>query len=170
MTTHNESVCPGCKLRLPISDRQDKHRYIHSSSECWLLYTEVLATEYENPVLFGQIHQLTVDAYAAQHPGGEHPDKSIGLHLCGLFLALENHVPSPRISGLHQRLEANTSHWPHFPPPQTTGEVTVFDVAMADTHEQHAKQVRRWAESVWSAWSPYHGEIANLVGEQAYGQ
>ena len=39
------------------------------------LFEEVLAAEFQNPVLFRQIHQLTVDTYAVQHAGGQHPDR-----------------------------------------------------------------------------------------------
>ncbi len=53
-------------------------------AECWQLYTEVLGDQFSNIVLFGQVHQLTVDAYAVQHSGGGHPDKSTAVHLSGL--------------------------------------------------------------------------------------
>ena len=45
------------------------HKYMLSSSGCWKAYGELLAREYENPMLFGAVHRLTVDAYALQHPG-----------------------------------------------------------------------------------------------------
>ena len=44
------------------------HRYMKSSPGCWAVYGEVLAREYEDPYFF-EVHRLTVDAYAVQHPG-----------------------------------------------------------------------------------------------------
>jgi hypothetical protein len=67
-------------------------RKFHASAECWSVFEEVLAAHFQNSVLFGQVHQLTVDAYAVQHTGGRHPDKSVCVHLVGLCLALERGV------------------------------------------------------------------------------
>ena len=83
MTALRESTCPGCGLRMPVSEGAAYDGYYNTSPECWSVYTEVLGAEYSNPVLFGQVHQLTVDTYAVQHPGGLHPDKSIAIHLAG---------------------------------------------------------------------------------------
>ena len=50
----------------------------------------MIAREYSEPAL-GDIHRLTVDAYAAQHPGRPSPQsmKSVGVHLIRLCLAVE---------------------------------------------------------------------------------
>ena len=45
-----------------------KHPYIGASAECWALYGELLAREFQSPAYF-RVHQLTVDSYAEQHPG-----------------------------------------------------------------------------------------------------
>ena len=44
------------------------HPYYGCSPACWARYGEVLAREFQDPAYFG-LHQLTVDAYAVQHPG-----------------------------------------------------------------------------------------------------
>ena len=54
--------------------------YYNASPECWAVYTEGLGAEYSHAVIFGQVHQWTVDTYAVQHAGGSHPDKSIDIH------------------------------------------------------------------------------------------
>ena len=63
------------------------HAYMKSSPGCWAAYGNLLAMEYENSSLF-QVHQLTVDSYAIQHPGGQDSQsvKSVGFHLARLFL------------------------------------------------------------------------------------
>lgn len=77
---------------MPARKATTGRSYYNMSAECWDLYTEVLATEYSNAFLFGQIHQLTVDTYAVQHAGGPHPDKSVDIHLSGLYLALQKGI------------------------------------------------------------------------------
>ncbi len=61
----------------------------NTSPECWEIFTEILGKEFGDAVLFGQVHQLTVDTYAAQHAGGGHRDKSVIIHLGGLHLVLD---------------------------------------------------------------------------------
>ena len=51
---------------MPLSERTYDRKF-YASAECWSLFEEVLAAEFQNPVLFGQAHQLTVDSYAVQH-------------------------------------------------------------------------------------------------------
>jgi hypothetical protein len=89
MAVLQETICPGCGLRMPARQTTTSRGYYNVSDECWDLYTEVLATEYSNAFLFGQVHQLTVDSYAVQHAGGPHPDKSLDVHLFGLYLGLQ---------------------------------------------------------------------------------
>ncbi len=57
----NRIICPGCRLGMPKRHTLTAHGYYNATPECWSVYTEVLASEYSNGVLFGQVHQLTVD-------------------------------------------------------------------------------------------------------------
>ncbi|HSG81336.1 MAG TPA: DUF5946 family protein, partial [Gemmatimonadota bacterium] len=111
-------------------------------------------------------HQLTVDAYAVQHAGGEHPDKSMAIHLSGLYLVLEKGHRPPEVPQLLQRIAASDPAWPHFQPPADRGALTVWDVAMADSPEQHIEQVRGWAAAVWGAWSQHHEAVARFVAQR----
>ena len=43
-------------------------------------------------------------------------------------------------------------------PPASLGSVTLMDV-LAEPDADGAAAVRRWAESVWAAWSPHHAAI-----------
>ena len=61
----------------------------------------MLAREFQNAPLFGQIHQLTVDAYAVQHAGGRHPDKSVCVHLVGLYLENELGIKSTDVAPIN---------------------------------------------------------------------
>ena len=158
-----ETCCPGCGLVMPVSDTVVYEGYYNTSPECWSVFTEVVGSEFNNVVLFGQAHQLTVDAYAAQHAGSAHPDKSVVIHLSGLYLVLERRVPATRIPQCHQRLANTVDTWPRFVAPGERGATTVFDVAMCDSPEGHIQTVREWADGVWAAWAPYHADVEEFV-------
>jgi hypothetical protein len=153
-------VCPGCGLTMPRRDTARNDGYYNASPECWSVYTEVLAAEYSNAVLFGQVHQLTVDTYAVQHAGGPHPDKSVFIHLSGLHLVLERGLRPTTVPPLLQQLATRMQSWPHYQPPADVGPLTVCDIALA---EDHGTLVRQWALQVWRAWSAHHPEIARIV-------
>jgi hypothetical protein len=148
---------------MPHRDAAIYHGYINASPECWLVYTEILATEYSNAVLFGQIHQLSVDAYAVQHAGGPHPDKSVDIHLCGLHLVLVEGIKPVTVPPVLQRIVSAVEAWPHFDPPPQISAITVFDVALAKAMSDHIETVKRWARLVWDAWAEHHEAVAKLA-------
>jgi Family of unknown function (DUF5946) len=159
-----ERECPGCGLRMPQRPNATNDGYYNASPECWSLYTEVLGAEYSHAVIFGQVHQLTVDAYAVQHAGGPHPDKSVDIHLSGLHLTLVQGIKPPLVPPLLQRIASVNTAWPHFAPPSVRWTQTVFDVALAaGEFEAHLRAVRAWSAEVWEAWSMFHGAIAAFV-------
>jgi len=139
----------------------------NTSPECWRIFTEVLGKEFSNAVLFGQVHQLTVDTYAAQHAGGKHRDKSVIIHLCGLHLILDRGARPTSVPKSFQRLARVVRVWPHVhvPRPADMTAMTVFDVALVESAEDHARLVREWAKSVWRAWSPHYPQIRDFVIE-----
>jgi hypothetical protein len=165
-----DAVCPGCGLRMPHRPGLPYDGYYHASPECWSVYTEVLAAEYSHAVLWGQVHQLTVDTYAVQHAGRSHPDKSVDIHLAGLHLAFVRGIRSPNIAPMLQRLAASKPAWPHFEPPRVDWPLTVCDVALvAGEFDAHIRAVRAWSATVWHAWSAHHASIAALVERHAGG-
>jgi hypothetical protein len=158
-----QSRCPGCGLEMPGRDGLRYDGYYHVSPECWSVYTEVLAAEYSNAPLFGRVHQLTVDAYAAQHAGGIHKPKSVAVHLSGLFLVYERNVRPAFVAPMLQQLATAVTEWPHFEPPPVPWQRTIFDVALCDTSQAHAETVTAWSLEVWHAWTHVHATIRELV-------
>ena len=76
--------CGGCFER----HEGPTHKYMLSSPGCWKAYGELLAREYGNPLLFGAVHRLTVDAYALQHPGNpsdRRATQSVWIHYVALI-------------------------------------------------------------------------------------
>lgn len=165
---HKERQCPGCRLRMPVDKATAYDGYYHCSPECWSVYSEVLGTQYSNAIIFGQIHQMTVDAYALQHAGGSHKNKSIAIHLSGLHAVNNLGIPQTQIPHLLQRLANHIKHWPYYEPPQSTGPMTAFDIALADTPEKHILRVKKWADFVWNAWSDHYTKVALFVSSHLY--
>lgn len=58
------------------------------------MFGEVLANGYSE-ASYGAVHELTVDAYAAQHPGQPSPQsiQSVAVHLVSLWHILEEGLP-----------------------------------------------------------------------------
>jgi len=163
MTVPQETICPGCGLRMPARKTSNTGNYYNTSDECWDLYTEVLGNEYSNAYLAGQVHQITVDTYAVQHAGGRHPDKSLDIHLYGLYLAMEKGIRSPYIPPLLQRLATEIKVWPHYEPPTKKVALTVFDVAFCDEPGDYIRVVREWGKAVWDTWSDHHAEVERVI-------
>ncbi len=150
--------CPGCLAVLPVADGP-VHPYIGSSAACWARYGIVLAREYGDPDLFA-VHQLTVDAYAAQHPGlpERRSIQSVALHLMTLAISLDGRLEAGDGPGLHRRMVSAAGYrW--LEPPSMEGRMTILDVLATETPREHRQAVRAWAQDVWMAWSDHHGVV-----------
>lgn len=145
---------------MPASEAVTYDGKFNASQECWSVFTEVIGAEFSNAALFGQVQQLTVDAYAVQHAGGRHPDKSVAVHLTGLYLVLERGIPPTSVAPLLQQLATRVSEWPHFDPPSIVWSRTIFDVAMSD---DHVTAVREWSAGVWAEWGAVHEAVAKFA-------
>ena len=152
-------ACVGCGAMVP--DVEGPTHHLGASPGCWAAYGEVLAREYEDYALYAPIHRLTVSAYAAQHPGKPSPKsgQSVGVHLIRLHLLLEGGLPHERANDAMVALSARPQRFPWLDPPPSLGEVTVLDVHREADPSDHMGWVRRWARSVWEAWSPHHDTV-----------
>lgn len=152
-------ACPWCKALVPDASGPT-HRYMESSPGCWAAYGEILAREYSDP-LFAKNHRLTVDAYAAQHPGKPSPQsiRSVWLHLVSLQLVLERGIDQVTATESLQRMAAAKVELPWLEPPVSLGELNVNDVLEAASAREHCRAVHAWAESVWQAWAGQHDVI-----------
>ncbi|MFQ6547096.1 DUF5946 family protein [Aestuariibius sp. 2305UL40-4] len=151
--------CVGCGAILPHIDGPT-HRYMLSSPACFAQYNRLLAAEYSDLTLM-EIHRLTVDAFALQHPGdgvSRQAIQSVGLHLARLGMQL-NKLRSPREAndimlslGRHK-----AGLIPLRPPPWF--RMTVSDIARFAGTSDHPNQVRNWASSTREDWAEYHDYI-----------
>ena len=95
-TDEGLQICGGCGSALPAISGPT-HEYMSSSPACWGAFNTVLAREYADPELM-KVHRLTVDAWAAQHPGdgSRRAIQSVGLHLARLMIQLETGLSGER--------------------------------------------------------------------------
>ncbi|MFW2340855.1 MAG: DUF5946 family protein [Acidimicrobiia bacterium] len=164
ISTHQRPIeCPGCGIRLPTT-QVVYTGYFNTSSECWDLFSEVQGVQYSNAMLARHAHQLTIDAYAAQHAGGDHPAKSVAIHLSGLHLVYDAGLDPLRVAAIQQRIATSTHQWPVFEVVPETRTSTIFEVAMAG-EDDHVESVRSWSSTVWSDWAEYHSAIADLIDD-----
>ncbi|MCX6117083.1 MAG: DUF5946 family protein [Proteobacteria bacterium] len=152
--------CPGCSALVEACDGPT-HKYFGESPGCWKAYGQVLAREYEDKN-YWQVHRLTVDTYAAQHPYSQ--DKrniqSVNLHLMALYAIIELKLPFDAIPPM---LAAAAKHFKndfvYLTPPNSLGDLTVLDVLNAKSSQEHCDTVWKWAQSVWVGWKPHHAKI-----------
>jgi hypothetical protein len=153
---------------MPASEKVTYDGYFNCSPECWVVFEEVLGGASSNPAVFGEVHQMTIDAYAAQHAGGAHPDKSVVVHLVGLHATFVMGIPHLQVAPRLQRLAGRVQEWPHFRPPLVPAPLTILDVAMAETPAEHLQRVKLWAEEVWNSWADHHGAVARFVAAHGF--
>ena len=152
------AVCPGCGSRLPAVEGP-VHAYMTSSPACWAAFNAVMAREYSDPGLMA-VHRLSVDAWAVQHPGdgSRRAIQSVGLHLARLMVQIERGLEGEAANAAMLDFAARKGDLPELPP-RASYAMTVADVVDAEAPDAHSAAVRRWAGSVWAAWSDQHDFI-----------
>jgi hypothetical protein len=157
--------CPGCGVELPGSAEPWDSRSL-ASEACHALYGEVAGFESRHIVELGRWHQLLVDTYAAQHAGDRTPLIGTAFALIGLHLALEEGWEGLAVRDAHQDLARPYQEWPAFPAPEQRGALTVLDLALASTPEDHVERLRAWATGVWQAWVESHAAVEALIADR----
>ena len=144
-------ACPGCGARLGAPAGSPTHPYIGASVGCWLRWSELLVT-----TGIGWMGRHANDAYASQHPGidGRRQRQSVAVHLIALCQWLEHGVEDPQLTDLTRLALDGRPDWPWLEPPRAY-ELTVHDLPLPAS----AVDGRRWAASVWEAWTAHHPTV-----------
>ena len=159
--------CPGCGAMVPTVPDGPTHRYIGASPGCWALYTALLASEYT--AFDARTHQLSVDSYAAQHPGNRSPQaiQSVCTHLVALCLSLEHSFGVEDLRPLMGDMSKGRWFEPIWlEPPTAPFSMTIVDLLGIDSPDVYGVKVHEWAAATWAAWSAHHAQVrewANLV-------
>jgi len=159
--------CPGCGAELEPIDGP-VHAYMASSPACYAAFNKLLAAEYSDPNLL-DVHRLTVDTYAVQHPGS--PDdrrciQSVGLHLARLCVQLERTLLPKETNDAMLGLSKHKASLVHLEPPLGF-QVTAADVAPFAGGPEHADKVRDWGARTWDDWSVHHDYVRAWLQEHA---
>jgi hypothetical protein len=156
------SLCPGCGVRLLGSSEGSSSSHATTSPECQRLCHELsLYTLTRGDAFF--IHQVAVDAYAAQHAGPASKPISVAFALIGLCLLLERAHTGKAVQRAHVRLGKKSKQWPSFSPPAHRGSCTVADVLRVAPGSERDTAILQWASSVWLAWEKDHPAVRTLI-------
>jgi uncharacterized protein DUF5946 len=158
------------RMRARPASKRRPSAWVHRGwPACWALFGELLAREFGDPGYFA-VPQLSVDTYAAQHPGWRERRsiQSLGLHLMTLSLFLEGGADISEGPALVKRIMANRPVFEWLGPPRLSGGMTVADVLEARDAREHSRLVHAWARDVWDAWAPHHNVVRRWI-EQSIG-
>ena len=164
MPMHKEDSlikCVGCGAE--VADIEGPNfRYPNASVPgCWKEFGAIRAREFGD-FRYPAGHRLSVDAYAAQHPGSEtlQTIQSVNVHLIALCLSIERKYPFNKVTDLMRgavHIFEKDFFW--LEPPEKRGKITVLDVIEAKNLQEHVERVQLWALSVWGSWSAHHPTI-----------
>lgn len=151
--------CISCAAQVRKSNGPT-HRYIGASPGCWAIFGEVLAKEYGD-YRYPQVHRLTIDVYAAQHPGkpSKQSIQSVTVHLIGLHIMLDQNFDAQWTTKAIKKASQFSENYVWLEPPASSGELTILDVQGAANLKEHTDRVHIWAHSVWRAWESHHEQI-----------
>jgi hypothetical protein len=108
------------------------------------------------------IHQLIVDAYAAQHAEDQSKPVRVTFALVGLYLVNEHGYTGRQAQRAHVLLARRSKRWPRFRVPEARAAMTVRDAAAASLEDRPAA-IKRWSAAVWASWQEAHKAVAALT-------
>ncbi|GAB4216623.1 MAG: hypothetical protein OHK0012_19270 [Synechococcales cyanobacterium] len=142
------------------------HDYVESTPGCWAAYSKLLAIEYENYPILGDVHRLTVDTYAAQHPGqpSRRSIQSVWSHLIALHFYLEQGFDGDKTRLQLKRFVDIGPELVWLQPPDFSGALNVNHILVAVDPQDHIRRVKEWGHSVYSCWCQVHlSEIERMI-------
>ncbi len=156
-------TCLWCRLESEKSNGST-HRYLESSPGCWASYGEILAKEYSGEEYF-RVHELTVDAYALQHPGIQSLQtmSSVNVHLASLYRYFKQGVSENRLSLVKKAIVVKKNDFEWLEPPKDLKAVTSIDVLKAKSAAEHCELIEIWAKYVFEQWKDHHVTVEKLL-------
>jgi hypothetical protein len=146
------------------------HEYIESTPGCWAAYSKLLSLEYENYPVLGNIHRLTVDTYAAQHPGkpSKRSIQSVWGHLVAMYFFLDKGMDGERTRSRLGRFVQSNPDLVWLSPPDFSRCITVAYPLSAQGTDDHVKKVMEWGRSVYQSWMRIHGQSLKQSREHSH--
>ncbi len=112
------------------------------------------------------IHQLAVDAFAAQTADEKTKPIKVIFALVGLYLVIEQGRSGRDAQLAHMRLAKNKGDWPSITLPVARGYINVADVLKTKEGVLRDEKIMDWCKEVWMAYSASHEEIRKLMRER----
>jgi len=156
-------TCPGCGARMTPTEGP-VHGDIVSSPACFAAFNALLAAERGDPGLL-QFRRLSVDTWAAQHPGDPADPRAVqstGLHLARLMLQLDRPRPPQETNAAMLEVTRHKASLPVLTPPRRFS-VTVGEISPLAGTPYHSEAVRGWASATWADWAHQHEVIRSWV-------
>lgn len=164
VTGVERSTCPSCGfVCLVMPDAAESP--LRASRECYAAYVDLSVYGLER-ARSDFLHQETVDAYAARHPGPAGTPISTWFALVGLHLSLDQGRTGREVQRAHVRLGRRKDRWPGLSVPDDLRCMNAADVMLHPPGEPRDEALRRWAAEVWQRWTSMHVAIATLCAER----
>lgn len=109
------------------------------------------------------IHQLVVDAFAAQNADETTKPIAIVFALIGLYLHIEKGFTGKQVQRAHMQLAKWPNTWVKPPLPENRGDVRIQDVLAEEPGPARDAMIERWCASIWEAWQPSRAPIVELA-------
>ena len=109
------------------------------------------------------IHQLVVDAFAAQTAAEDDKPIKLTFALVGLYLHVEQGFTGRQVQLAHMQLARVKQQWPPFSLPEERGMITAVDVVEAPSGPERDAMIHRWCASVWEAYSGDREIVVHLL-------
>jgi hypothetical protein len=156
----NSVFCPGCGVVIASAEKtldKDFNALAACRSLCFELsyFTLELGDNYF-------LHQLLVDAYAAQHSGPHVKSISTAFGLAGLYLVWEKGFTGRQVQLAHMEMAKSSKTWPRFQVPEKRDWITVKEVLEVPVSERQ-DMIKKWHKSVWDVWKVEKEKIAGLI-------
>jgi hypothetical protein len=152
-------VCPGCGVKINSADNCPDENFNASKACRELMYQISYYTLSLRDNYF--LHQLAVDAYAAQHQGNKTKPISTAFGLVGLYLVNEKNYTGREVQLSHIAIANKSKVWPRFLTPEKNW-LTVKDVVEGPENDREIL-IKKWSKSVWDAWKIEHEKVATLA-------
>ncbi len=117
------------------------------------------------------IHQLVVDAYAAEHATENDKPIKLAFALIGLYLFAEKGYTGKEVQNAHIWLANRPSQykqWPAFQKAAGVAQVNVGNVLEAVEGKERDEMIKTWAKSVWQANSNNRQEVINFLATTGF--
>jgi hypothetical protein len=105
------------------------------------------------------IHQLVVDAFAAQNADANSKSIFVAYSLAGLYLHHEHRYTGREVQKAHVDLTAKKNGLPFFDLPKFRGELRVTDALTAKPGPERDRMIERWSFETWQALNGLRDQI-----------